>query len=157
MKNRVHFRKNCSKSNKINCKDKLVNSFRDFSSTTSLHGVKNIVEAFDYLEKSRTKLSKRYSYLVFDRRLSSNNLDFYRKFVISKVVHVIIWGGSFLAGIILLLILLNLIWQRSGKTPTITTIDTYYHPIWDVPFPAVTLCNINKVHRSSLQAIIKQL
>lgn len=30
--------------------------------------------------------------------------------------------------------------DRSNKTPTLTTIDTYYHRIHDISFPAVTFC-----------------
>lgn len=80
-----------------------------------------------------------------------------RKILIAKWIDVLIWGGSFISGIILFVILLQLIWQRSKKTPTITTIDTYYHPVWDVPFPALTLCNYNAVHRGALQKIIDQM
>lgn len=40
-----------------------------------------------------------------------------------------------------------LVWNRFESTPTITTVDTYYHPVWAIPFPAATLCNINKVYR----------
>ncbi|XP_023287594.1 sodium channel protein Nach-like [Orussus abietinus] len=40
-----------------------------------------------------------------------------------------------------------LTWQRFEKTPTVTTIDTTTYPIWGLHFPAVTICNYNKVYR----------
>lgn len=46
-----------------------------------------------------------------------------------------------------------LVWKRFERTPTITTIDTYYHPVWSIPFPAATICNINIVYRPATKNI----
>ncbi|KAK7862083.1 hypothetical protein R5R35_011499 [Gryllus longicercus] len=37
------------------------------------------------------------------------------------------------------------VWSRYRTSPTITGIETTHYPIWNVPFPAVTVCNVNKV------------
>lgn len=75
----------------------------------------------------------------------------------AKIVTLTFWGGALSIGIIVLCIIGNLVFQRSNKTPTLTTIDTYYHRIHDVPFPAITFCNLNVLHRSSLQPIVNKL
>uniref|UniRef100_A0A182FFS8 Pickpocket n=1 Tax=Anopheles albimanus TaxID=7167 RepID=A0A182FFS8_ANOAL len=48
-------------------------------------------------------------------------------------------------------------WVRFRTTPTITTIETMTYPIWKIPFPAVTVCNINKIDREKANAIIERL
>lgn len=79
------------------------------------------------------------------------------KFHLAKCVAFTFWGAAFLFGLIVLYIMSNLIIDRSNKTPTLTTIDTYYHRIHFVSFPAVTFCNLNVLHRSSLQPIVNEL
>lgn len=61
------------------------------------------------------------------------------------------WGGAITIGILLAMKMTTLVWYRSQATPTLTTVDTYYHPIWDVKFPAVTLCNVNVVYRPAME------
>ncbi|XP_065080771.1 sodium channel protein Nach-like [Ochlerotatus camptorhynchus] len=53
--------------------------------------------------------------------------------------------------------MMELSWIRFKSTPTITTIETTTYPIWNVAFPAVTICNINKVDRSRTSSIIEAL
>lgn len=67
------------------------------------------------------------------------------------------WFLSTLAGVVFAVIMMRLVYIRFVNNPTITTIDTTNHPIWEVPFPSVTLCNINKVHAPSASNITKQL
>lgn len=69
----------------------------------------------------------------------------------------ITWGGAFIIGAAFTLTMITLVWQRFQATPTITTIDTYYYPIWNVPFPAVTICNINQVYRPATKNIERKL
>lgn len=58
----------------------------------------------------------------------------------------ILWFLSCVAGVFVGVYMMNLVWIRFQESPTITTIETTSHPIWFVPFPAVTICNINKVY-----------
>ncbi|XP_052859747.1 sodium channel protein Nach-like [Anopheles cruzii] len=48
-------------------------------------------------------------------------------------------------------------WVRFRNTPTITTIETTTYPIWKIPFPAVTVCNVNKIDSKKADAIIDRL
>lgn len=82
---------------------------------------------------------------------------YHRKICLAKSIALTFWGGAISICVIVLCIMGNLVLQRSNNTPTLTTIETYYHRIHDVPFPAITFCNLNVIHRSSLQPIVKQL
>lgn len=57
-----------------------------------------------------------------------------------------LWLLSCVAGLYCGVLMMTLVWRRFQKNPTITTIDTYNHPIWEVAFPSVTICNNNKVY-----------
>lgn len=50
-----------------------------------------------------------------------------------------------------------LIMYRYLKTPTTTTIETTAYPIWDIEFPAITICNHNKVYLPSASNITNTL
>lgn len=69
----------------------------------------------------------------------------------------ILWFFSCIAGIAFAITLMSLVWARFQTNPTITTIDTTNHPIWMVPFPSVTICNINKVYKPHAENITQML
>ncbi|KFB51116.1 AGAP006704-PA-like protein [Anopheles sinensis] len=48
-------------------------------------------------------------------------------------------------------------WTRFRTTPTITTIETMTYPIWNIHFPGVTVCNINKVDKRKAKVIVDRL
>lgn len=43
------------------------------------------------------------------------------------------------------LFLIKLSWDFYSSNPTQTVIETTHHGIWNYPFPAITVCNINRV------------
>lgn len=49
-------------------------------------------------------------------------------------------------GAVFAMVLMTLVWTRFQSTPTITTVETNNYPIWNIPFPGVTICNNNKVY-----------
>lgn len=75
----------------------------------------------------------------------------------AKCFSIIVWGGVITIAFLLSILMTIWIWQRSQNTPTLTTIDTYYYPIWNVPFPAVTFCNINVVYRPAMEQLMRKL
>ncbi len=40
--------------------------------------------------------------------------------------------------------------------PTITTLDSTDHPVWEIDFPAVTICPANKVDMGKVADVAKQ-
>lgn len=84
-------------------------------------------------------------------------LRFRRRRSFLKWLSVSFWGGSILIGAAFAFIIINLVWQRFELKPTITRVETNFYPIWNVPFPSVTICNINKVYRPATLNITKQL
>ena len=50
-------------------------------------------------------------------------------------------------GLVFSVLLMNLVWQRFRQTPTVTTIESTTFPIFSLNFPAVSICNYNKVYK----------
>ena len=59
-------------------------------------------------------------------------------------------------GLACAVVLINKVWMQYSTSPTITSIESTHFPIWNIPFPAVTLCQVNKVHRSAAVALYKE-
>lgn len=57
----------------------------------------------------------------------------------------IIWCLIVLIATITALVLLLISWQWNLETPTITVIESTHYPISNVYFPAITICNMNKI------------
>ncbi|XP_011879974.1 PREDICTED: pickpocket protein 28-like [Vollenhovia emeryi] len=61
-----------------------------------------------------------------------------------------------ISSIVFCVILMLRLWANYSNNPIVTTIYTS-NPIWDVPFPAVTICNNNKVYRPHADLIARNL
>lgn len=48
-------------------------------------------------------------------------------------------------------------WQSYQENMVERYLDTVSHPIWDVPFPSVTICSYNVVYKKHAKKIIKLL
>lgn len=55
----------------------------------------------------------------------------------------------------IVLVIVSYLWNR--ETPTVTVIESSHHPTWDIPFPAVTFCNFNKISRDRALSLVKVL
>lgn len=53
------------------------------------------------------------------------------------------------------LLLLSFRWN--SETPTVTVIDTLYNPVWNHHFPAVTICNTNRISLSAATKLASKL
>lgn len=74
-----------------------------------------------------------------------------------RFVSIGIWSSTLIVGIISSILMMKSTWNRFEKTPTITAVDSYDYPIWHVPFPAITMCSINKVYKPATKQIRKKL
>lgn len=135
----------------------ILNILYKFAEFTSLHGFKNIIEDFKYLDKIHSKLSKGYIQ-TFVQFLITIYIFFsiFRQIAMAKLITVIVWTSSVIANIYLVVYLFEFSLTRALNTPTVTTIENTNHPVFRIPFPAVTLCNCNIVHRSSVQTLLQK-
>lgn len=116
------------------CVRALTQTAMDFCRETTLHGIKHVVVDIQELGSSYSR----------DKR-------------ISKLVSLVIWVSACVMGAVFAIVLMGLVWDRFQTTPTITTVETNNYPIWNVPFPAVTICNINKVYAPATRNITEKL
>ncbi|XP_063706216.1 sodium channel protein Nach-like, partial [Culicoides brevitarsis] len=53
-----------------------------------------------------------------------------------------------------------LIWYSmylSSDTPTVNIVESVQYPTYKIPFPAVTICNVNKISKKAIYAMAKEL
>eukprot|EP00093_Oithona_nana_P003672 03672.XXX_135984_139452_1 [CDS] Oithona nana genome sequencing. len=60
-----------------------------------------------------------------------------------------------LMGFVLTIYFIVPIWIKWNSHPTLTTLDSTNHPVWEIDFPAVTICSPNKVVRQKLENIAR--
>lgn len=96
---------------------------------------------------------KNIKIIVFFFIIYHSNISY---ILLAKCASFFVWGGAIIIGTLLAILMTVLVWNRSQTTPTLTTIDTYYHPIWNVPFPAITLCNLNAVYRPAFDKLTEK-
>lgn len=106
-----------------------------FCTETTLHGIRNILNAVHQISS----------------RTATRQQKFY------NVISLVIWCSAFCAGTVFAIILMRLILERFQRTPTITTVETNNYPIWNVEFPAVTICNSNKVYAPAAKRMAEML
>ncbi|XP_077296667.1 sodium channel protein Nach-like [Arctopsyche grandis] len=47
------------------------------------------------------------------------------------------------------------VWKDFVQNPTVVSLETDQYPIWKVPFPAIAICNVNKLSKSRIEAFVK--
>ncbi|XP_021913488.1 pickpocket protein 11-like [Zootermopsis nevadensis] len=67
------------------------------------------------------------------------------------------WSVLVLTAVVSAVLIMGIEWNFHLSKYTITSVDTAHHPLWSVPFPAVTVCGFNKVQRSQAIDLIKEL
>lgn len=121
-----------------------VTVFTLFLSTTSLHGVKHIVTWTS--NKTYRSIEKNYGLVI-------GNTGLNKRLQYRSIFQSSLWIIVTTVGLLFSIYLMLLVWIRFQTQPTVTTVETINYPIWDVPFPAVTVCNINKVQRKNTSKI----
>jgi hypothetical protein len=67
------------------------------------------------------------------------------------------WVIVILLGLIGAGIMVCTLWEDYADNLTRTSIETNYYPTWRLPFPALTLCNVNHIFRSKAEALVSKL
>ena len=66
-----------------------------------------------------------------------------------------LWCLSVIGSCILCGFLVYPIYSKWQNTPTITSVEETNYPIWNIYFPAVTVCSNNKVVESQIGSLLK--
>jgi acid-sensing ion channel, other len=48
------------------------------------------------------------------------------------------------------------VWQTFRASPTQTIVENPSYPVWNVDFPALTVCNLNKVQHSKAKKLLDE-
>ena len=59
-----------------------------------------------------------------------------------------LWAVVFVLCLLAAIGMVRIEWSRNDTSPTLTALDTSHYPIWNIDFPAVTLCGINRIQKS---------
>ncbi|GLH12675.1 Uncharacterized protein GBIM_17382, partial [Gryllus bimaculatus] len=64
------------------------------------------------------------------------------------------WALVLAVGAGLALYLVLVAWERYERSPMLIAVETSQYPIWNTPFPAVTICSLNKVELSAARRLV---
>ncbi|XP_011199425.2 pickpocket protein 11 [Bactrocera dorsalis] len=67
------------------------------------------------------------------------------------------WIGVVIISIIISIVLVIVSWFWNRETPTVTVIESAHFPTWNIPFPAVTICNFNKISKMKALKLARTL
>ncbi|KAI4482325.1 hypothetical protein M0804_008876 [Polistes exclamans] len=69
----------------------------------------------------------------------------------------IIWAIVLFASFCCAIVLMKIAWDYYASHPTLTVIETTHRGIWNYPFPAVTICNINRISLNLTRSLVDML
>ena len=69
----------------------------------------------------------------------------------------VLWVIVVLLGLIGAGIMVCTLWADYVVNLTRVSIETNYYPTWRLPFPALTVCNVNQIFRSKAEALVSKM
>lgn len=121
--------------------EELNDKLRKYCKSTSIHGLKyTVADECNWCE--RYLLSK-----LFETTILIRAVTFCR----------VVWILLFLSGVCFSMYFCYLMWCKWDESPVLVSLETNHYPLKEVPFPAVTVCNVNKVSSSRLREIHEEL
>ena len=117
---------------------------KQFCENTSIHGLKYIFEDGSiFFERygDFLKIVKIIFVILFFNPLILQFYDVWR----------FIWLLVFLSGVSFYSYFCVQMWHKWVESPVLTSVETQLYPLNNIFFPAVTICNVNKVSRRKLQ------
>lgn len=133
----------------------LFKTILSFFKLSTLHGLRNIPNDLNEIKVTTSKYAIFRNIPVIFYTLSTFYV--HRTHKVIKAISLIIWVLVCMLSGFFSIYLMLIVWDRFRVTPTVTTIETNNYPNWHVNFPAVTICDINKVYRPLAEPIMKQL
>ncbi|XP_011161973.2 sodium channel protein Nach [Solenopsis invicta] len=71
---------------------------------------------------------------------SINGIKYFSNLLKPSIIEKIFWTVIMICSFVFLTMLLQKFWQRYSNNPTRTIIKSFYVPVFDAPFPAITIC-----------------
>ncbi|XP_018347417.1 PREDICTED: sodium channel protein Nach-like [Trachymyrmex septentrionalis] len=69
----------------------------------------------------------------------------------------IIWAIVVFVSLSCAIVLIRMAWNYYATHPTLTVIESTHHGIWNYPFPAITVCNINRISYNLTKKFVENL
>ncbi|XP_023247579.1 sodium channel protein Nach-like [Copidosoma floridanum] len=109
--------------------------------------------------KEETRRAGKFWKSLLRQYCENTSLHGFRYVVSNETTFVekILWLVVCVLGFFIALLLMLFVWQKFRRTPTVTTIDTTTYPIFNLAFPAVSICNYNKVYKPHAEKFSKRM
>ncbi|KAG7203400.1 hypothetical protein KM043_013468 [Ampulex compressa] len=69
----------------------------------------------------------------------------------------ILWAITVFTSLCCAIVLMKFVWEYYATHPTLTLIESTHHGIWNYPFPAVTICDVNRISLSLTKQLVQKL
>lgn len=116
----------------------LSNVTKGYMSVSTIHGL-------SYIAEEGRPLLEKYLYIYHTQSTGQLNL-----------LLRLLWTVLCVVGIVVSVLLVLPVYNKWSSTPLTTTVGSTSFPIWNVNFPAVTICSNNKVYTEALQNVLQQ-
>ena len=83
-------------------------------------------------------------------------MSFYLVFFYLHILCRIFWFFNIVAGLVLMVLFIRPIFLKWQTNPTIVSPQSTNYPIWNIYFPAITICSNNKVVQGQLKRVAKK-
>lgn len=79
--------------------------------------------------------------------------------LIKNLYHIfrITWALVVFVSLCCAIVLMKMTWNYYTTHPTQTVIESTHHGIWNYPFPAITICNINRLSYNLTKEFVNNL
>lgn len=72
-----------------------------------------------------------------------------------RIIYRTFFAASFLLVVMLTVYYISNIYEKWSASPVIIALSAVATPVVDIPFPAVTICNMNQARESVVSSIVK--
>lgn len=69
----------------------------------------------------------------------------------------VLWGITVLIAMSCAAVLMHTAWEYNSSRSTLTVIKSTHRGIWNYPFPAVTVCNLNRISLRKAKEFVNTL
>jgi len=82
---------------------------------------------------------------------------FHTPCILIIIYYRIIWAIAVFLSLGCAIVLMKMAWNYYATHPTLTVIETTHHGIWRYPFPAITVCDINRMSYNLTKKFVENL